>query len=234
MMAVAPADSNKDKTPKMVPNPEYGSWLSRDQTVLSYLLKSLSKEILTHVLRIEHTIGVWCAVEEMFASQNQSKITNLRIDLANTKRIRFLLLLCSCPRCKGLQTNLQLLPALFQMMNSSPSSWPVWALNKTRWSLPLVSLPTDFNYASCSSGRIYTGIISFVFLGSWAGQLCSTSWLHSAAHDARADAVLAVPAVHARIFCVASPRSALPSRTAAHTDGHRISCIARWLHPFYC
>ncbi|KAK1647712.1 hypothetical protein QYE76_065517 [Lolium multiflorum] len=79
--------TDKDKEPSEVPNPTYGSWLARDQILLSYLLKSLSREVLTHVHRIEHSAGIWCAVEEMFAAQHQSKITNLRVALANTKKL---------------------------------------------------------------------------------------------------------------------------------------------------
>jgi siderophore synthetase component len=79
--------TDKDKEPTEVPNPAYGSWLARDQILLSYLLKSLSREVLIHVHRIEHSAGIWHAVGEMFAAQHQSKITNLRIALANTKKL---------------------------------------------------------------------------------------------------------------------------------------------------
>ncbi|XP_071683516.1 uncharacterized protein [Lolium perenne] len=67
-------------------NPAYDDWTARDQIVLGYLLQSLSSEVLPHVQRIEHAAGVWQAIEEMFASQSESKITNLRITLANTKK----------------------------------------------------------------------------------------------------------------------------------------------------
>ncbi|KAK1695727.1 hypothetical protein QYE76_012424 [Lolium multiflorum] len=80
------ANPEKDKEPIMVPNPQYKAWLSRDQKVLGYLLKSLSKEVLMHVLRMEHATDVWKAVEQMFVSQSVSKVTNLRIALANTKK----------------------------------------------------------------------------------------------------------------------------------------------------
>ncbi|KAK1664303.1 hypothetical protein QYE76_052462 [Lolium multiflorum] len=81
------SNPDKEKGPLMVSNPEYESWLERDQQVLSYILNSLSKEILMHVLRMEHAAEVWKAVEQMFASQSISKITNLRIALANTKKL---------------------------------------------------------------------------------------------------------------------------------------------------
>ena len=74
-----------DKGPSTAPNPEYAAWLVQDQQVLSYLLNSLSKEILMHVLRIEHAADAWHVLEDMFASQSRSRVTNLRIALAHTK-----------------------------------------------------------------------------------------------------------------------------------------------------
>ena len=67
-------------------NPEYDARISRDRIVLGYLLQLISAEVLPHVHRIEHAAGVWRAIEEMFASQSQAKVTNLRIALANTKK----------------------------------------------------------------------------------------------------------------------------------------------------
>jgi hypothetical protein len=60
---------DKTKEPLKVTNPEYTSWLSKDQKLPSYLVKSLSKEILMHVLRMEHASEVWKAVESMFAAE---------------------------------------------------------------------------------------------------------------------------------------------------------------------
>jgi hypothetical protein len=39
------------------------------------------------VHRIEHAAGIWQALEEMFASQCEAKVTNLRIAVANTKKL---------------------------------------------------------------------------------------------------------------------------------------------------
>jgi hypothetical protein len=36
---------------------------------------------------MEHAAEVWKALEEMFASQSLSKVTNLRVALANTKKL---------------------------------------------------------------------------------------------------------------------------------------------------
>ncbi|KAK1630086.1 hypothetical protein QYE76_004401 [Lolium multiflorum] len=84
---VAADKDSVDKAPKMEPNPAYDNWIAQDQIVLSYLLQSLSHEVLPHVHRIEHAAGVWKALEEMFASQSEAKITNLQTSLANTKKL---------------------------------------------------------------------------------------------------------------------------------------------------
>jgi hypothetical protein len=85
---IAPADKTVDTEAKMGPNPAYAAWLSRDQLVLSYLLQSLSREILPHVHRITSAAGVWKAIEEMFAAQSEAKINKLLISLANTKKLQ--------------------------------------------------------------------------------------------------------------------------------------------------
>ncbi|XP_071681623.1 uncharacterized protein [Lolium perenne] len=74
-LVLTPADN--DNPAKTTPNPAYAAWVSRDQMVLSYLLQSLSREILPHVHRIPHTAGVWSALDEMFAAQSEANVTNL-------------------------------------------------------------------------------------------------------------------------------------------------------------
>lgn len=68
------------------PNPLYAQWISKDQQVLSHLLNSLSKEILAQVTSKETTFDLWTAITTIFASQSQSRITNLRIAITNTKK----------------------------------------------------------------------------------------------------------------------------------------------------
>jgi hypothetical protein len=86
-LAIEPGKDDANKDPKTVSNPAYENWIARDQTLLGYLLQSLSPEVLPHVHRIKHAAGVWEAVEEMFASKSQAKITNLRIALAISKKL---------------------------------------------------------------------------------------------------------------------------------------------------
>ncbi|KAK1686549.1 hypothetical protein QYE76_047397 [Lolium multiflorum] len=86
-MTVEATAQDADKSAKSVPNPAYATWLARDQMVLSYLLGSISPGVMPHIMRLEHAAGVWKALETMFASHSQSKITNLRIAMATTRRL---------------------------------------------------------------------------------------------------------------------------------------------------
>jgi hypothetical protein len=73
-LVVEATHKTTDKAAKTTSNPEYYNWISIDHIVLSYLLQSLSSEVLPHVQRIEHATGVWQAIEEMFASTFLTKM----------------------------------------------------------------------------------------------------------------------------------------------------------------
>ena len=75
-----------DKTTAIEPNPLYGPWLSKDQQVLSYLLNSLKQEILAQVIGKDSTFDLWTALTTLFTAQSQSRITNLRMAISNTKK----------------------------------------------------------------------------------------------------------------------------------------------------
>ena len=47
---ITPDGSKADGSKKdLEPNPDYASWVAKDQTVVNYLLSNMSKEILGHV-----------------------------------------------------------------------------------------------------------------------------------------------------------------------------------------
>ena len=75
-----------DKTSAMEPNPLYGPWIAKDQQVLSYLLNSMTPEIIGQVVGKESTFELWTTVTTIFASQSQSRITNLRTAITTTKK----------------------------------------------------------------------------------------------------------------------------------------------------
>ena len=75
-----------DKSTEKVENPAYVQWIAQDQQVLSYLLSSMTKEILVQVSSLEHTAEVWKAITEMFSSQSKSRVLQLRSQLSRMKK----------------------------------------------------------------------------------------------------------------------------------------------------
>ena len=55
-----------------VPNPALERWAAQEQQVLSFLLSSLSREILTQVATMPTAADVWRAIEGIFASQSRA------------------------------------------------------------------------------------------------------------------------------------------------------------------
>jgi hypothetical protein len=43
-------------------HPAYGDWLTQDQQAVSYLLNSMSKDVLTQVIGLEHANNIWVVV----------------------------------------------------------------------------------------------------------------------------------------------------------------------------
>ena len=80
---VTKGDSDK-KDP--VPNPDYDVWIAKDQQVLSYLLTSLSKEILGHVNTEVTAAGAWAAIEGLFAAQSRARVIATRMALATASK----------------------------------------------------------------------------------------------------------------------------------------------------
>ena len=67
-------------------NEAYAKWIASDQQVLSYLLSTLSKEILTQVATKQSAADVWTGIEEMLASQTRTRSVTTRIALTTTQK----------------------------------------------------------------------------------------------------------------------------------------------------
>jgi hypothetical protein len=74
-----------DKKKVQLPNPAYDTWITRDQQVVSYIVNSLSNDILSHVYGMVHAAEIWSAIHELFSSQSKSRVSNIRGALINTK-----------------------------------------------------------------------------------------------------------------------------------------------------
>jgi hypothetical protein len=84
------ADGKEIKTANgkvvMVPNPENEGWDAMDQQVLTYMLASLSKDILTHVASCATSAQAWVAIQGVFASQMRARNVNTRLALGMTRK----------------------------------------------------------------------------------------------------------------------------------------------------
>ncbi|XP_073368117.1 uncharacterized protein [Aegilops tauschii subsp. strangulata] len=64
------------------PNPEYATWFRQDQIVLSYLLASISDEVLQQVHQLETSRAIWSHVEEMYTIHCRASIVQIKMDMA--------------------------------------------------------------------------------------------------------------------------------------------------------
>ena len=70
-----------------VDNPAYDRWIELDQRALSYLLGSLSPDILTQTIGLDTSAEVWALINSIFASKSKASRTSLRGGLSNTKKL---------------------------------------------------------------------------------------------------------------------------------------------------
>jgi hypothetical protein len=61
-----------------VPNPEYVVWRVRDQHMLTYMVTSLSREVLAKVASASMAVEMWEVISKTFASQSRLRILHLR------------------------------------------------------------------------------------------------------------------------------------------------------------
>ncbi|KAK1617180.1 hypothetical protein QYE76_022697 [Lolium multiflorum] len=70
-----------------IPNPAYETWITKDQTVVSFLVNSLSEEVLPQVFGLAHAAEVWHALKELYSSRSKSRVSTLGGSLTNTKKL---------------------------------------------------------------------------------------------------------------------------------------------------
>jgi K+-sensing histidine kinase KdpD len=73
----------KDKTEEEeAQNPAFDLWKAQEQQVLSYLLMSVSHDILVHVAALPSAAEVWKNIKTLFASQSRARVINTSMALA--------------------------------------------------------------------------------------------------------------------------------------------------------
>jgi hypothetical protein len=77
----------KDKTEEEeAQNPAFDLWKAQEQQVLSYLLMSVSHDILVHVAALPSAAEVWKHIKTLFASQSRARVINTSMALAITQK----------------------------------------------------------------------------------------------------------------------------------------------------
>lgn len=81
-----PKKEGGEKEAALILNKEYTTWVAKDQQVLSYLLVSVSKEILQQISTATTAAEAWAGIEGFFASQSRAKLISTRMALATASK----------------------------------------------------------------------------------------------------------------------------------------------------
>ncbi|KAF5204595.1 hypothetical protein FRX31_005818 [Thalictrum thalictroides] len=83
---VPPKQIIDDKTNTLVKNPEFTTWHKVDQMLLSWIRAKLTQPVLGQVASLSTSREVWHSLEASFASQNQARVLQLRLQLQTIKK----------------------------------------------------------------------------------------------------------------------------------------------------
>jgi hypothetical protein len=67
-------------------NPAYEDWEAQDQKVLSFLVSSLSREVLPYAAGVKTAAELWEIIQGMYAARSRAHTTNTRIALASAEK----------------------------------------------------------------------------------------------------------------------------------------------------
>jgi len=88
-------DGTHPQPPQLIPdstsclllsNPEYQSWYHQDKMIFSAIISTLSVEALPHVIGFSTSREVWLTLETLFSAQSQSRIMQLKHQVATLKK----------------------------------------------------------------------------------------------------------------------------------------------------
>ena len=83
-----PVETIVDSTNSITPmvNPDYVSWIRHDQFVMSWLLSSISEQMLGHVVQYRSAAEVWSVLHKLFSTKSKARALQLRLFLQTTKK----------------------------------------------------------------------------------------------------------------------------------------------------
>ena len=70
----------------LLTNPDYRSWIRLDQFVMSWLLSSISKQMLGHVVHCQSVVEVWIVLEQLFSTKSKTRALQLHLSLQTLKK----------------------------------------------------------------------------------------------------------------------------------------------------
>uniref|UniRef100_A0A2N9E542 Retrotransposon Copia-like N-terminal domain-containing protein n=1 Tax=Fagus sylvatica TaxID=28930 RepID=A0A2N9E542_FAGSY len=79
-----PLTSNENSQPSL--NPDFLTWQTQDQMILSAFISSLSENILAYVVKCSTSRDVWITLERMFTAHSRARSMNIHYQLATLKK----------------------------------------------------------------------------------------------------------------------------------------------------
>jgi hypothetical protein len=88
-------DGTHPRPPQLIPdptfglflsNPEYQSWYHQGKMIFSVIISTLSIEALPHVIGLPTSQEVWLTLETLFSAHSQSRIMQLKQQVATLKK----------------------------------------------------------------------------------------------------------------------------------------------------
>jgi hypothetical protein len=70
-----------DVSGKQIPNPEFTIWQRNDQTILSWINITLSRNVMFTIYGLDTSRQVWLALANQFSNQSKTRIANLKKQL---------------------------------------------------------------------------------------------------------------------------------------------------------
>ena len=67
-------------------NLDFRSWIRLDQFVMSWLLSSISEQMLGHVVHCQYAAEVWIVLEQLFSTKSKVRALQLRLSLQTLKK----------------------------------------------------------------------------------------------------------------------------------------------------
>jgi hypothetical protein len=83
---VIKSQKESNENTQEVPNPAFALWKAQEQQVLSYLVTSVSRDVLIQIAALPSATEVWKHIQTSFTSQSRARVINTRMALAMTKK----------------------------------------------------------------------------------------------------------------------------------------------------